>query len=358
MKKILVDIYLSLNLGDDMFLDVLAKRYPDAEITVFHPGSNYNFFLKIYNNVKSISYGLRDKLLRKLSIYNRLTDYGRLAKEFDILLFLGGGIFREEVYENEVFQNRKSIIEAFIDKNKEVFFLGCNFGPFNSEYFLKKHKELFNKCSDVCFRDRYSYNLFKDLPNIRYAPDILWSYNIDDVRPKENVIGYSIINPKHKDGLEKYYEDYVDIHTKSILKNIKKQYVIMLFSFCEKEGDLATIKDILNNIDSKYHEQIIIHNYEGNIDAYLSELSKVKVLYAARFHANIIGFLQKTSVIPIIYSNKTSNLLDDIDFKDTIVTFDSLDKLLSLDIDQLENNYSLPQTKGLSHFTELDKILQ
>ncbi len=72
MKRVLVDIYLAYNLGDDIFLDVLSKRYPDADFTVFHPGSNYDDFFSLYNNISRFQYKFKHKVLRKLGLYNLL----------------------------------------------------------------------------------------------------------------------------------------------------------------------------------------------------------------------------------------------------------------------------------------------
>ena len=46
MKKIFVDVYLSFNFGDDLFLDILAKRFPHSQFTVNYVGENYDEFLK------------------------------------------------------------------------------------------------------------------------------------------------------------------------------------------------------------------------------------------------------------------------------------------------------------------------
>ena len=42
---------------------------------------------------------------------------------------------------------------------------------------LNFQEKIFKICTDICFRDKYSYNLFKDIENVRYAPDYAFSYN-------------------------------------------------------------------------------------------------------------------------------------------------------------------------------------
>src|SRR5699024_7837576 len=96
-KKILVDIYLAQNLGDDMFLDHLAQTFPEIDFVPFHPGKNYSSFFKNYSNIKQFPYTLFDKVFARIG-FDKLTDYKRLSQAFDGMLFLGGGIFREESY--------------------------------------------------------------------------------------------------------------------------------------------------------------------------------------------------------------------------------------------------------------------
>ena len=43
-------------------------------------------------------------------------------------------------------------------------------------------KSSLNLCDDVCFRDLYSYELFKDLSQVRYAPDIVFQMNVDEYK--------------------------------------------------------------------------------------------------------------------------------------------------------------------------------
>ncbi|REE83091.1 colanic acid/amylovoran biosynthesis protein [Lutibacter oceani] len=357
MKKILVDIYLAFNLGDDLFLDVLAKRYPNYEITILHPGDNYNSFFKQYKNVKKLPYSYLNKGLRKIGIYNVLTDYKKFAKKYDVLLFLGGGIFREESYSESLLKYRYEIISSFNKNNKKIFFLGCSFGPFKSKDFYTKYFNLFKLCDDICFRDLYSFNLFKSLKNVRYAPDILWSYNLKKYELKDNNIGYSLINPKHKLGLSQYYYEYLEYTSKSIIKNIKRGYKINLLSFCEQEGDLIVVEEILKNIPIEFKEHILVSSYNGDIEAMLEVISKLKCLVAARFHAVLLGLLSEINVIPVIYSNKTKNLLKDIKFKGTVIEFENLQLLENIECITETLKINNLKVESESHFLKLDQYL-
>lgn len=359
MKNVLVDIYLAYNLGDDMFLDVLAKRFPETRFTILHPGDNYAPFFSSYGNLEKLPYSIKNKILRKIKVYDYLNDYKKFAEKYDALLFLGGGIFREESYQEKLFQTRSALVAEFNNKNKPVFFTGCSFGPYTSESFRKKHEELFRQCTDVCFRDIYSYNLFSNVEQVRYSPDLIWGYEIPEKIPNNDKnLGISVIDPRHKPGLEGFYMEYVNENKDLLKRYVAKGYKINLFSFCEPEGDLAVINQILSGFSEELQENIKVHNYTGNIDKYLQMMSLSTRFVAARFHANIIALLMGIPTLPVIYSNKTLNMLEDINFVNSSVDFNDLKQLT-------ENNfinYEMPEltkvvVKAKAHFDKLDFFL-
>lgn len=320
-KKILVDIYLANNLGDDLFLDHLAHSFPAIEFIPFHPGKDYSSFFKNYSNIQQFSYSLFDKVLARVGS-NKLTDYNRLSKDFDGLLFLGGGIFREESYWKEVYNYRSQITAAFKDKGKKVIFSGCNFGPYSTNEFLDTHAELFAKVDRITFRDQKSYQLFQNLENVSYSPDVIWSYDLPGVNKKNKTIGISVIDPRHKDGYEHTYQNYINAHKGFCRKYVKIGYKIKLFSFCEKEGDLSVAEEI-----AKDFQEVDIQNYNSDILSYLRELGSCSHFVAVRFHAVIIAFKYDIPVIPVIYGDKTENLLLDLGFEKPFVYLDTINDL-------------------------------
>src|SRR5690625_3827594 len=101
-KNVLTDIYLADNLGDDLFLDYYARSFPEVLFTPFHPGRNYDSFFKNYPNLQRFPYSFLDKIKARLG-KDKLTDYRAMAKKYDALLFLGGGVFREESYWKDLY---------------------------------------------------------------------------------------------------------------------------------------------------------------------------------------------------------------------------------------------------------------
>lgn len=346
--KIYVDVYLAKNLGDDLFVHVLANSFPDTEFVLNYYGNEYDDFLKQYHNVKKSDYPSIFKVLNRLKIHDYINDEKRLSKDYDALIFLGGSIFREEEYWREVYEGRKKLVNAFVDKKKPVFILGANFGPYHTEEFYNAYKELFEKCQDICFREYYSYNLFKDYKNVRCEKDIIFQLEAPELRAKKDKVVYSIIDPKHKDGLKKYEEEYIQFVENLIIDNQKNGYENELISFCAAEGDLEIGKKIQENLFSK-NINIKIYNYNGNIDEVIKKIQESKLIVASRFHANILGLILKTNILPLIYSSKTENVLKDINFDGKIVDIKDCSK------EKIDNSKILQQQQ---HIQEFDKVIE
>ncbi|NMH75298.1 polysaccharide pyruvyl transferase family protein [Bacillus sp. RO2] len=366
MKKIFVDIYLQFNLGDDLFLDILVKNFPDSEFTINYLGKNYDKFISNYQNLKRRKYTIINKIGQKLKLTDSITNYNDLAEKYDGLLFIGGAIFREEDYHPNLYKDRMNLVKSFKEKKKSVFILGANFGPFITQSFINDYRRLFKLCDDICFRDKYSYNLFKDLKNVRYAPDIVFQLNPLEYESRKslNKIGISIIDVRHKIGMSSYYNNYITSTVSLIEKLSENGYEVCLISFCEFEGDMKVISDITKQLTPKAKKSIIEYNYQGNIKEAIKFIASLNLLIAARFHANILGLVLKIGMMPIIYSQKTTNVLNDINFCDVKLNMNELDlqyneKVLEQSFNNKADSLLLRslRTEAKAHFLKLESFL-
>src|SRR5699024_6589693 len=105
----------------------------------------------------------------------------------------------------KVFLTRTQIINLFNKNNLPTYIIGANFGPYKDKRFLEKYKHHFSQYTGICFRDMYSYNLFKQLPNVKMAPDAVFTlYTNKRVKPRTNCLGISPISLKKRGDLKSY----------------------------------------------------------------------------------------------------------------------------------------------------------
>ena len=315
--KILLDMYLGKNLGDDLFIHILSKLFPKTQFTIMPFYGGYNEFLLEYDNVKKMKYNFISKAFRKIKIYNIVYPI-KLSADFDAIIFLGGSIFIENTKTTRLYKERKKFLDAFVSRNKPVFVLGSNFGPFYTEYFLSLYKDFFEKCSDVSFRDTYSYSLFEKNNVVRYNPDIIFGLEPTKL-PKQKAVGFSIIDLSSRETLKEYEDTYLFNISELIKKSIKEKYMVVLFSFCEREGDIEAINKLLSILSPEIKKSIEINNYSGDINKSLNRLSEMEIMIATRFHANILSQVFDQGVLPFIYSDKTLNVLHDIQLDEYFV---------------------------------------
>lgn len=315
-KRILVSAYFAQNIGDDLFLKVLFDRYPHITWELLTANRNYHHVFKEYKNVK-LTYTYRDIKLGKYSfnLFFIINNFISRFKEYDAIINIGGSIFQQNLAWKIRLKERNYLINNL--KPKKAFILGANFGPYNDEEFLERHQDIFTQYDDICFRDSYSYNLFRRYKNIRMAPDVVFNFKEKTINRQKKTVGISIINLHNRNELKEYTGSYQRKIKQIIEELIDFGYRVKLFSFCENEGDLSGILELKKEIQSKYEKQLTIVNYTGDIDLFLNEFKKCDLIIGARFHSVILAILYNQRFYPLIYSDKTSNLLRDLDIEES-----------------------------------------
>ncbi|MCM3665241.1 polysaccharide pyruvyl transferase family protein [Mesobacillus subterraneus] len=311
-KKILVNAYYAKNLGDDLFLKILFDRYPQAEFYLLTADKDY---LKIFQKYKNVNIIKTMNLMlgnRSVDIFSKINMNFLKFKKFDAFLNIGGSIFMESPNWKRGLVDRDLMPNIFKKNNKKIFILGANFGPFKDDFFIERHKQFFRKFDDICFRDSLSHNLFKELPNVRFAPDIVFNLDIKQYQVREKCVGFSIIDLEKRKGLNRHFNSYNQKIIQLMEEYINLGYKIKLFSFCEKEGDLKIIKHIRNLMNEKYKNDIKIIEYDKDIDYFLNQFNTCETIVGTRFHSIILALVLGQSFFPLIYSDKTYNILEDL----------------------------------------------
>lgn len=360
MKYVVLNAYTEKNLGDDLFVRYIINRYSNTNFYILN-NSKYKYVFDDLKNLKFLDLETNVFLSLGSKIYRSLIPNFKclIEKKASAVVYIGGSLFIE-------YENWREISNwwDYQASNHKFYILGSNFGPYNSEDFKKRYDEIFSKCRDVCVRDRYSYSLFNENNKVRYAPDILLSYKMPKVELEKQIF-ISVINCETKDEgcnkLSKYQIDYIALLLKIINHYLNLDYKIVLSSFCEKEGDNKAIELLVNKIGKAGNIEIV--NYDGsNYNDILKSISASSYVIGSRFHSVILALAAKRPVLPIIYSNKTMNVLDDMNFMGNVIDIRNIDKDISFE--EIDYNRLVIQDmdyyikKAEEHFLILDKNLK
>ncbi|MFI3287700.1 MAG: polysaccharide pyruvyl transferase family protein [Rikenellaceae bacterium] len=335
MKRIVVDFYAARNLGDDLFIKILVERYPTVEFIISAPTALYKGFveergnLKLLDNSKLQRYtnAAIEKLNRlSFKLFSRaLFSYipeRRYKMPSDCYIHIGGSIFIEPPQNLKALNHRRrakelSVLKHFATTPKII--IGANFGSYYSADFLEFYRSFFSKFNDICFRDHYSYSLFSKLPHIRFCPDIVFTLagNYAKTSRTKNSYGFSVIDPRRKRELRDYCEGYITTICSTITRLINSGASVSLFSFCEIQGDMQAIEEILKRLPTTTRERVEVIGYgtDYNIDSFLRHYFSIENIFATRFHATILSIGARQNLLPIIYSEKTLSALKDLKYK-------------------------------------------
>lgn len=358
MSKVMVYAYTKLNLGDDLFLKILFERYPDTKFILFTPKEYkklFNFSNVEFYSTSSVFYRAINYFMRKINNKNVLRNL--ISKSCDASVYIGGSIFQQNENWKSILEERKSMLH----KKQPFYVLGANFGPFKSEDYYKEYEKLFLQYTDICFRDTYSFNLFKDLDNVRIADDIVFSLNNEVKNTNDKSMVISVIKPSYRPYLSGYDKPYYQKMKDVAIKFIDKGYSVKFMSFCKHEGDEEAIQEIMKILPGDYLKHVQQYNYRGDLNGALEIISNCSCLIAARFHAMILGWLFQKNVTPIAYSEKMINVMKDVGFKGIYSDFKTINQLnpeeIYKDLEKHTIDISEQIKKSDDHFKVLDKLL-
>lgn len=370
--KVQLRAFVNGNLGDDLFVKIICNRYKNCTFYLSGNGKYKKYFRRI-NNLKYFSndivimkaifkiFNTVKKIFKKERLgYDEYISI-RLSKKCEEHVLITGSFFMEP-------ETGKSEVERKINNDKKLlqlrpYILGCNFGPYFSELFYNEYKRMFSMAKSICFRDSYSYDLFMDLKNVSWAPDVVFNLNIENTF-NGNYYIISVVNLK-KDDNEKslsYYDLYVKKLVEIIteLKRINKKVVLM--SFCDDQGDMKTIQDILILLNNKDNVEVLSYN-SIFMEKSLEIISNCEAIIATRFHAMILGFLYKKPVFPIIYNRKMKYVLKDLNYDKEFI---EIKDMHNLEVKKLintlndKNIFDIKQTiiDANNQFSDLDNVFK
>ena len=197
------------------------------------------------------------------------------------------------------------------------------------------------------------------MPNVRYAPDIVFTLDTSKINiSEEKKVIISVIDCENK--LDKQYQEKYENMIKEMIQFfVDNEYKVGLMSFCKRENDEVAIERILNSIDEDTKQKVEKYFYDGNVEEALDYIAQSQVVVGTRFHANILGLLLGKTVIPVIYSNKTTEFLRDIQFEGKTIDIKG-DCKFNLTLDDLKYKKDVTKEieKAQEQFKALDKLLK
>lgn len=306
-NKILLCGYFANNLGDDLFIRIICKRYCNCVFYIIESKPFTDAFLSI-TNVKIIP----------------------LDKIFDIKInlqvMIGGSLFMQPKSIDKIYTKFKSVKDVRIFDRIPFVIIGANFGPYTEITHYKLYKKWFLTVDDICFRDVQSYNLFKEMPNVRWAPDIVFNYTLNNENKDSKSISISCIYNNQRIGLPEYSQkQYCKKLASASIYYIEIGFNIKLASFCLHQGDTLSAYEILSFIPINYHKYVKIIEFNGsNSNEFISDFLDTKYIIGTRFHSIILGCLANIPVFPIIYNVKTYNVLKSYGFEGKYATIEDI----------------------------------
>lgn len=290
------------NLGDDLFTSMLTSRHPEVNFDIDIGDKEHTQSLKKFQNV---------------NIMNQNRDLERIdVNKYDAIVFVGGSIFMEHNGMQYLKDFNKFIKHA---KNNSVpfYYTSCNFGPYETEEYYEIAKDMFRHCKDVYFRDKYSYELFKDVESVRYAPDLILSYDLKNIEKKKDTVGISVIDLSIRKNLRDFENQYFETLKNNIEEYQKQGKKVYLYSFCKYEGDERAIEKLEKMIQDKENLEIV--RYDGDIDKFLNIYSQMEYMICTRFHSMILSKKLNQKIFVLSYSDKVNHVIKDLELPFHIV---------------------------------------
>lgn len=382
-KRVKLRAYAAANLGDDLFIELICKKYPDD--VFFLCGSKKNN--KVYKKIPNLEYKCWDSIcFRIYSLVYRFfmklfvskfkkesieytTDEllnNKYASMADINVYITGSGF----------MNSPDEFDSLTDKyNRELnyyklhpYVIGCNFGPFAYKEYLEMYRKLFSYASDLCFRDNYSLQLFPNLNRARKAADIVFNYPTESVQKQRRIVEneYMLISvanlKKDNDDASEFFQDYIEFIKRIVIERNKQKKYTVLVGFSREQKDDITILSILKDIDNCQY----IYNFcypDTPSREIISLFRDATNIIATRYHAMILALLFEKPVCSVCYNEKTQHVLEDIYMQDSGISladmkrldYESLirEKMHEIDKQHLRN---LIESAKLQ-FKQLDEVL-
>ena len=364
-SKVVLFACIEKNIGDDLFVKIVCNRYPNVEFVITSDANygslsnipNLNFDNKIKKWIWASNIGQKSAF--KSMIGHVLCLYYKLRMpKYGYAVNIVGNAFKNMSYEGWL-QSRW--MRERLRLVKEYILISTNFGPYTDSRWKKDFDTIFSTVTDVCFRDIASFELFKNIPSVRYAPDAVLSLGKQTHNKGGKTVIISVIDclmPQRGTRLNESAKCYESLMSKCADFYAKNGFsVVLLNSNTDQDNDAS--RRILEGCKEK--EQIRIFSYKGNIEEIMELYSSTQKVIATRLHTIILAWLFDIPVIPVVYDIKVGNILKSYGFTGEKYDIDGLENVQTEQIDHSFEKYDYKISDDLikqanEQFEVLDRI--
>lgn len=322
--KVRLHAYLRGNLGDDLFVALLCRRY--AQVTFYADCDRTSAAaLKEVANFRTIPRIPRvDGVLKALGIGFRVNPRveGSINRRCVAVVYIGGSIFmQKENWQEQIVRLRNRLVAGI-----PAFVIGANFGPYRDPDYLVEIQFVLRDLVDVCFRDRYSAELFAELDNVRCAPDVVFSLQPPALLETQECAVISVINLAGRGGLNSHKTIYERKILEIAQACVDRGLDVIFMGFCEREGDCNVARAMAHELNSRVERNhVSSYCYQGDLGEALGVLARSRIVVASRFHAMVLAWRLGKPVYPIVYSEKMTTVMDDMDYAGPWVRIEELE---------------------------------
>ena len=343
MKLVRLYAYWAQNLGDDLMVHILLNRYPQYRFycddydldETFRRYPNFCCKETFYER-----YGRLNHLINALTLGKNKTwffdrVFRQIEKRISSAVYIGGSLFMQDVQTNV--EKRLSYERKRMSKGP-LYIIGANFGPYQTENFYVGFENYFADCAGVTFRDKRSFELFKHLPNVNYAPDVVLNLKVACKHKASNRILISVLDVSKRPSITQYAGQYESFIADVCTEVVRRDKTPVLMSFCNSEGDEDAIARVLDKLSVEVRRGTDTFFYNGNIDLALQQFQLAERVIATRFHAMILALCFDKPFFSVSYNSKVKNVLDDIGIK----TYCEISEISSVAVDAVLDSMTEP----------------
>jgi len=211
-----------------------------------------------------------------------------------------------------------------------ICFLGCNVGPFLSRVGVRATKGILKTAELVTCRDRESYDFIAGCRKggVHWFPDILFTRG--DLAPsgrEDKLLGVCVYTgylpslKRHNLAFCRFARDVAAAWLREVPEGRVRLFVFDGGYY----SDYPAAHRILGETGQPGRVEIV--GFDGDADRFMVSFGQCGAMLGARFHSVVLSALCGVPVLPVVYANKTGNLLRDLGFQGRSADFSRLDEM-------------------------------